>query len=154
MNTVLLQNVYLFKTLSGKDLDTVSELSQPQTYGAGDTIFYRGDAAKALFLIKYGSIKIQHGGKNGDPIDVAVLTAGSHFGEMAFVDGEARSATAVAAEKTELIVIPYEKLAVFLRKNTAVAVQFYRELAHFACNRLRVTTSDLGFAREKNLSHM
>jgi len=154
MSRALLQNVYLFKSFSPKDIEAISALSHSQTYNVGDTIFLRGEAAKALYLIKHGTIKIQHSTKAGDAIDVAALSAGSHFGEMAFVDGQARSATAVSTEPTELIEIPYEKLQVFLGKNAEAAARFYKELAHFVCGRLRVTTNDLGYMREKNLSHM
>lgn len=150
----LLQGVYLFKTLSQKELGTVVALGQIQTFNEGDTVFIRGEPAKALYLIKYGSIKIQQSTETGDTLDVAILGAGSHFGEMALVDAEPRSATAVAAERTELFVIPYEKLNMVLNQDVELAAKFYREMTHFLCGRLRRTTSDLRYAREKNLSHM
>lgn len=149
----LLQNVYLFKTLSPEELNAVSALAQTGSYNAGDTIFLKGEAAKALYLIKRGTVKIQQSTKTGDSIDVATLSPGSHFGEMAFVDSQVRSATATASEYAELIVVPYEKLNVLLTKNAAMAVKIYRELARFLAGRLRVTTSDLSYVKEKNLSH-
>ncbi|MBX3020685.1 MAG: cyclic nucleotide-binding domain-containing protein [Bdellovibrionales bacterium] len=154
MSSSLLKNLYLFKNLKPNELDAIGALGESQQFMAGDTVFVRGEAAKALYLIKHGSVKIQQTAKNGDNIDVATLATGSHFGEMAFVDGEPRSATAAAAEMTEMIIIPYEKLALYLKTNTEVAVKFYRELSHFLAGRLRATTSDLSYAREKNLSHM
>lgn len=153
MSRSLLQNVYLFKGLSHLEVDAISALGETQVYSPRDTVFIKGETAKAMYFIKFGSIRIQQTAKSGDAMDVATLAAGSHFGEMAFVDGEPRSATAVAAERTELVVLPYEKLQVYLDKNIDVAVKFYRELAHFLCGRLRVTTSDLSYAKEKNLSH-
>jgi CRP-like cAMP-binding protein len=72
---------------------------------------------------------------------------------MAFLDGEKRSATAVAIEKTTIVEVPYNSLKVLMDANPIIAVTFYRELAHFLAGRLRITTNDLGFAREKNLSH-
>ena len=149
----LLQNVYLFKSLLPDELDVIASISDAQPFAGGDTIFLRGEAAKALYLIKHGSVKIQQSTKAADTIDVATLSAGSHFGEMAFVDGQVRSATATAADRGELAVIPYEKLTVVLAKHPAIAVKIYRELAFFLANCLRVTTNDLSFAREKNLSH-
>lgn len=149
----LLQNTYLFKTLSPKELESIASIANSQAFSAGDTIFIIGEKAKALFLIKNGSVKIQQSTKSGDSIDVATLSAGSHFGEMAFVDGEVRSATATAFDRGELVVIPYEKLNLVLEKNPQIAVKIYRELAHFLAGRLRVTTSDLSYAKEKNLSH-
>src|ERR1044072_8276844 len=112
MSSTLLKNVYLFSTMQPKEREAISGLGQAQNYMRGDGIFLRGEPAKALYLIKHGSVKIQQSAKNGDCIDVATLGAGSHFGEMAFVDGEPRSASAMASEQTELIVIPYEKLSV------------------------------------------
>ena len=72
---------------------------------------------------------------------------------MAFLDGESRSATATAIEKTDIIRLEYGKLLEVLNTNPAIAVHFYRELAKFLCGRLRITTNDLSFAREQNFSH-
>ncbi len=152
-NRGLLQNVYLFKTLTPEELDAVAAIGQVQAFGMGDTIFLRGDTATALYLIQLGTIKIQQGTKSGSDLTLATLSAGSHFGEMAFVDGQARSASAVAADRGELIVLPYEKLNMLLNKTPSIAVKIYRELSHFLAGRLRVTTSDLNFAKEKNVSH-
>jgi CRP-like cAMP-binding protein len=149
----LLPNVYLFQSLTEQELDAVAKLAEVEPFAAGDTIFLKGEAAKALYLIKHGTIRIQQGAKNGDQIDVATLSAGSHFGEMAFVDGEARSATATASDRGEIFILPYEKLNVLLKQNASIAVKFYRELSHFLAGRLRKTTSDLSFAKEHNVRH-
>ncbi len=153
MSRSLLENIYLFKQFPAGDLNAVSELGEVVTFSPGETIFLRGEPAKAMFFIKFGSVKIQQSTSAGDNIDVATLSAGSHFGEMPFVDNEPRSATAIAAEQTELFVIGYEKLNAFLNSRPNTAVGFFKELAHFLCGRLRVTTSDLNYVREKNLSH-
>ena len=153
MSRSLLQNVYLFKTMTADEMGLISELAQTQTFNSGDTIFIKGEPAKAMYLIKHGSVKIQQTTKSGDNLVVATLGTGSHFGEMALVDGDVRSATAAAAEMTEVILIPHDKLQELLSKNVAMAAKFYKELSQFLCGRLRATTNDLGFARERNLSH-
>src|SRR5690606_29086689 len=104
-----------------------------------------------LYVIKYGSVRIHQKTVSGENMEVAILGTGSHFGEMAFLDGESRSASATAAEKSDIVELDYEKLQMILKENFPIAVHFYRELAQFLCGRLRVTTNDLGFAREKNL---
>ena len=153
MSQNLLKNVYLFKNLTNSEMEIVNEAGMAKTFNPGDDIFSQGDTAKALYVIRLGSIKIHQRSSSGDNIEVANLGSGSHFGEMAFVDGEPRSASATAIEKTELVVLDYQKLKAVLEENQSIAVHFYRELAHFLCGRLRVTTNDLSFAREKNLSH-
>ncbi len=150
----LLKNVYLFKSLAGDELKMIDAIAETQSINRGDTIFIKGEPARAMYFIKFGSVRIQQSTTKGDEVEVALLGTGSHFGEMAFVDGEVRSATASSAEACELVVIPYDKLTALLDKNPAIAVKLYREMAQFMCGRLRATTNDLNFAREKNLSHM
>jgi CRP-like cAMP-binding protein len=149
----MLQNVYLFKTFTPDELKSIASIVETKNVMTGESIFIKGETAKALYFIKSGGVKIEHSSKEGDSIQVASLGAGSHFGEMAFVDNAPRSATASGSETGEVLVIPYEKLEVLLQKNAAMAAKFYRALAHFLSGRLRVTTSDLSFAKEKNHAH-
>lgn len=149
----LFGHVYLFKGLSVDQMDAIAEIAKVETYMPGDEVFLQGSKATALYVVKYGSVRITQSSRQGDNIEVATLATGSHFGEMAFVDGEPRSATAKAVEKSEIVVIDYEKLKGILAKQTAIAVHVYKQLAHFLCGRLRVTTNDLSFVRERNLSH-
>lgn len=149
-----LQNIYLFKTMAPDEMASIAAIGEVKPLMAGETIFLRGEKATALYFIKNGQVKIEQSTKGGDSIEVATLSAGSHFGEMAFVDGEARSATATATDRCELIVIGYEKLNLLLMKNLNVAVKFYKELGHYLCGRLRATTRDLSSAKELNLTHL
>lgn len=134
-------------------MDLISEAASIKTFAPPDKIFSQGDKATGLYVIKHGSVRIFQKSSMGDEIEIATLGTGSHFGEMGFVDGEPRSASAVPAEKSEIIVFDYNRLSEALNQHPKVAVKFYQELAHFLCGRLRITTNDLSFAREKNLSH-
>lgn len=149
----LLQNVYLFEGLNGTQMDAINAIAEMSTFSTGEDIFCQGDKATALYIIKYGSVRIHQKSLSGANIEVANLATGSHFGEMAFLDNERRSATCTALEKSEIICLNYQQLGEILTQNPAIAVHFFRELAHFLCGRIRVTTNDLSFAREKNLSH-
>lgn len=153
MSQISLENIYLFKGMSGKELAQISEIATSSRFNPGETVFIKGEKSKALYFIKFGSVKIQQSTAAGDNLVVATLGTGSHFGEMGFIDDEPRSATAMAAEPCEIVVIPYDGLKAFLNGNKDAAIRFYREVSHFLCGRLRATTTDLNFSREKNLSH-
>jgi len=148
----LLQNVYLFKDLTLKELETVSNEVKEDSFVAGDEIFMQGDVAKALYIVKHGTVKVQHSGKE-DRVNVATLGSGAHFGEMAFLDGEKRSASVVVTERGEIVRIDFQDLHKVLTAHSEIATKVYKSLAHFLCGRLRVTTTDLSYAREKNLHH-
>ena len=152
MGTGLLQNIYLFKEFTPQELELLAQAVKSETYTAGSEIFSEKDKADALYVIKFGSVKIARMGK-ADEINVATLGTGGHFGEMAFLDGEPRSATVSVVENTEILRIGYDTLAEVFTKQPSMAVKFYKSLATFLCGRLRVTTMDLSFAREKNIRH-
>ncbi|MCB0363386.1 MAG: cyclic nucleotide-binding domain-containing protein, partial [Bdellovibrionales bacterium] len=136
----VLQNVYLFKGLNSDQLALLSGISRTTTYNPNDEIFGEGDVARAAYFVKYGSVRIVQRTRSGENMEVASLGTGSHFGEMAFLDNEKRSATAIAIEKSEIVEVPYNELKVLLDSNPIIAVIFYHELAHFLAGRLRITT--------------
>ncbi|MDZ4676234.1 MAG: cyclic nucleotide-binding domain-containing protein [Oligoflexia bacterium] len=149
----ILKNIYLFKEFTHEELEPIQKLCRVGKANNGDTIFFQGDEAKSLFIVQFGSVHVQQKAKNDDNIEVTMLGTGSHFGEMPFLDGERRSATVLAAEKSEIIEIDYENLKKYLSTNSTVSSKFYKNIAGFLCGRLRMTTTDLSFAREKNLHH-
>ncbi len=84
---------------------------------------------------------------------MATLGSGSHFGEMALIDGAKRSARAETLEPTHMFRFDYDKVTALLDRSPATAAKLYRSMARFLSNRLRQTTTDMSFAREKNLRH-
>ena len=56
-------------------------------------------------------------------------------------------------EPTSVFRFDYEKIRALLDRSPAIGSIFYRALAHFLSHRLRQTTTDLTFAREKNLRY-
>lgn len=149
----MLQNLYLFKGLGEDQMQKIDSIANLETFVPGDDIFGQGDPATALYMIQFGSVRILQKTAGGDSIEVASLGTGSHFGEMAFLDGEPRSASATPIEKSDIVVLDYAKLDEVLSDDFSIAVHFYKQLAHFLAGRLRITTNDLSFARSQNLSH-
>tara|TARA_B100001248_G_C27398180_1_gene467397 strand:- start:6502 stop:6966 length:465 start_codon:yes stop_codon:yes gene_type:complete len=153
MSESLLKKVYLFRDMNSDQLSMIHNISKIETYGPGDELFVQGDKAISMFIIQFGSVKIYQNTEEGDRVDIATLGTGSHFGEMSFLDGEPRSANVNVLEKTDILVIDYDKLDGILHEHPAMSILFYRALSIFLCSRLRQTTTDLKFARELNLRH-
>jgi CRP-like cAMP-binding protein len=149
----LLQGVYLFNDMTAEERASLARIAEPMSVPAGMPIFRAGEPATALYLIKAGSVRIAVISANGQSIDVATLGSGSHFGEMALIDGAKRSATAETLEATSMFRFDYDKVTALLDRSPATAAKLYRSLARFLSNRLRQTTTDMSYAREKNLRH-
>jgi CRP-like cAMP-binding protein len=153
ISDTLLHGVYLFADLSADERAQLARLAESVSVGAGSQIFRAGEPATAMYLVQNGSVRITTIAAGGEQIEVAVLGTGSHFGEMALVDGAKRSATAETLEPTSLFRFDYAKMSALMEKSPAIASKFYRALARFLSNRLRQTTTDMSFAREKNLRY-
>ena len=149
----LLQGVYLFTDLNPDERASLARIAEAMTLPAGFPIFRAGDPATALYLIENGSVRLAVTSSGGKTVEVATLGSGSHFGEMALIDGAKRSATAVTLEATSMFRFDYDKVTVLLDQSPATAAKLYRALARFLSNRLRQTTTDMSYAREKNLRH-
>ncbi|WP_084801092.1 cyclic nucleotide-binding domain-containing protein [Bradyrhizobium sp. Tv2a-2] len=117
-----------FSILTGNDIET-------RRVRAGGVIFREGEDADELFVIKSGFVRIQIGNRV-----VADLTADTIFGEMALIDDEPRSATALAITDVELVPVSEKQFLFLVSQTPYFALKVMRVLAQ----RLRVTNKTLG----------
>jgi len=117
-----------FGVLTGNDVET-------RFFKAGTIIFHRGDAAREMFVIKSGQVRIQLGNRT-----LTELSADSIFGEMALIDNEPRSATAVAITDVELVPVSEQQFLFMVGQTPYFALKVMRVLAL----RLRVTSKTFG----------
>jgi CRP/FNR family transcriptional regulator/CRP/FNR family cyclic AMP-dependent transcriptional regulator len=101
----LLSQVPLFSSLGSKDLAALAGKLRLKRYRRGDTIFHKDDPGSSLYIIKEGQVKIATPSPDGHEAILAILTANDFFGELAILDGQPRSTSAVAMEATEAFVL-------------------------------------------------
>jgi CRP/FNR family cyclic AMP-dependent transcriptional regulator len=93
----------------GADDDAIATLVRVlrvRRFRRGETIFHQGDPGDALFVVDQGSVKVVLPSDEGaEPAIVAILGPGEFFGELAILDGAPHSATIVAVEPTETLVL-------------------------------------------------
>jgi len=86
-----LVRVPLFSDLPGADRDAIAGLFTQRVFPSGETVIKEGAEAAAFYLIESGTATITvHGAFR------RTLGPGDHFGEIALIDGRARSATVTA----------------------------------------------------------
>jgi CRP-like cAMP-binding protein len=117
-----------FGVLTGNNIET-------HFFKAGSTIFREGDAADALFVIKSGQVRIQLGNRT-----LTELAAEDIFGEMALIDSEPRSATALAVTDVELVAVTEKQFLFLVSQTPYFALKVMRVLAQ----RLRVSNKTVG----------
>ena len=101
-----LRECRLFSGLDEPILGIVAAALGPRRFRRGETIFHVDDPGDALFIVTSGRVKITIPPDDGsDPAILTTIAPGGFFGELALLDGAARSATAVAVGAVETQVL-------------------------------------------------
>ena len=135
MTTDTLRQVPLFESLDESEAKQLCELLETVDCRAEQTLFRAGDAGNAMYLIEHGRVRITVKAADGNEITVTELGAGDFFGEMAMLDGQARSANAIAAQESRLAILSRKHFLSFMEGNVNVALEMLSALAR----RLRQT---------------
>ena len=89
-----LSEVELLRALPPAEMQAIVPYVEERSFHTSDTIFHKGDEADALYLVLEGNARVIDGDQ-----ELAVLSKGSVFGEMALLTGEARNATVEASSE-------------------------------------------------------
>lgn len=101
-----LRRCALFAKVDDEILALCAATLRIRRYRKNETIFHQGDPGDSLYIIESGSVKIVLPSPEGqEGAIIATLSRGDFFGELALLDGAPHSATAVAIEPTESLVL-------------------------------------------------
>jgi ATP/ADP translocase/HEAT repeat protein len=142
---VLLRASSVFHGIQGEDLAPLARIAEHLVLAPGESVFAEHDTADALFVIIRGRVRIHRGDDQ-----LAVLSAGEPFGEMAALDGSPRSASATAMEDTELLRIGSDEFYEVLHEQVELAEGIIRTLIA----RLRAADAALGAACGPSTRHV
>jgi CRP/FNR family transcriptional regulator, cyclic AMP receptor protein len=130
----LLQSHPVFGALAPAQIKRLGSLARPRRIVSGTTLFVKGDPGTALFAVVNGTVKITVPSIDGREATFNLLHAGDIFGEIALLDGQPRTADAVAATDCELMVIERRDFLGFVHDEPKVAMK----LIELLCARLRI----------------
>lgn len=123
---IMLQRSPLFRGLSPEALERVASLASQRTFRSGEIVFSQGDPGDALYAVVTGRIRISAGAADGREIFLNIMEPGDTFGEIALLDGGARTASATATAPTELVSIRRDHFVVLLEREPGVALELLR----------------------------
>ncbi|MCB1137779.1 MAG: cyclic nucleotide-binding domain-containing protein [Leptospiraceae bacterium] len=98
-----------------------------RTYQAGDVVFMEGDPARRFYLVEKGKVQILRDTGSG-PVALSTVNEGEIFGEMALVQGEERTATAICSAETVLSSAHSDHLESLIEANPEFASALIRTL--------------------------
>ena len=130
-----------FKNLSNKSIKLLMKVIHNRIYAANEYVFFQGDPGIGLYLIVRGEILITEE-MDGERFDLALLTRGDFFGELALLDEEKRSASAISLKDSQLAVIFKPDLDEFVETHSKEGIQILRGISQIVATRLRNLNQD------------
>jgi CRP/FNR family transcriptional regulator, cyclic AMP receptor protein len=129
-NIAFLQQTALFADINTTQLQAIAQHIIPRTFKQGEIIFYEGDPGRFLYLVQSGQVRIFINGLDGSETSVILCgKPGDIFGELAVIDGLARSASAVALDETVLCTMSRDKFRQQMRQHPQLAHNFMKVLS-------------------------
>jgi CRP-like cAMP-binding protein len=129
----------LFAALPEPALGALAAAMTERPAASGQAIFQQGDPGTAMFALLAGQVRIVVGGGDGREHVLRVAGPGEVFGEVAVLDGQPRTADAVAATNCRLLVLERRRLLSLMEQQPSLAVNLLAVL----CDRLRSTSTQV-----------
>ena len=114
--------------LTREDVAELVEAAEVVDVRAGQNVVEEGGEDKDIYVIRRGSMIVEKA-IGGHPVFLSYLPAGSYFGEMAVIDGSARTATVKAAIKSEVVRFPGEMFNRLLDAKPKVRARALEDMA-------------------------
>jgi CRP-like cAMP-binding protein len=118
-----LRRIPFFEELTSQDLERLSKVGRRRRFASGEAIVTRGSDDPGLYILLSGSASVEAGGRTH------TLRPGDFVGEMALLAGRPRTATVVAVDPVEALVITTMYFRPFLIANPSVAVHLLEVVA-------------------------
>jgi CRP/FNR family cyclic AMP-dependent transcriptional regulator len=127
--TDFLATIPLFSGLPEDELERFAELTRERAYPKGSVILFQDDPGDSLFVLRSGRVKVVLIGEDGREVILGVLEPGAHFGELALIDDQPRSAHVIAMEDAQLLILRREDFRRRVEANPTVAWALLTELS-------------------------
>jgi predicted RND superfamily exporter protein len=136
------RRIGLFQGLRNSQAKITVLMGSINRYQKGELVVTEGEIGSEMYVIITGGIEVFSG--SGDRKQtIALLKPGDTFGEMALVRHSIRSASAIATEPTELLVVNERMLERLQKRYPRISSQVFLNLTKLLSDRLELTTATL-----------
>ncbi|MFH1034887.1 MAG: Npt1/Npt2 family nucleotide transporter [Pseudomonadota bacterium] len=126
---LLLKGMEMLAGLSVSELAAVAAVSEEVSVAPGEVIIGEGEIGDSMYFVVAGRAQVSKIAEAGCQIELATLTPGEYFGEMALFDNLERSATVKALETTKLLMLHRREFNEVVREYPQVALQICTDLS-------------------------
>ncbi len=125
----ILSKVPLFENLKKRQIHDLGRLFIERACAPGEVIVPQGRDGYGFFIIASGKADAVREKADGSKAVVNTFGPGDFFGELALLDNGPRTASVIATEPTECLILPRENFLGVLKRDGEMAVDIMVELA-------------------------
>src|SRR3954464_1400165 len=129
----------LFAELTSSDADVLLKACEERILVGGEELFHENDSGDSLFIVQSGRVDIFKNIRGDVDRSLASFGPGDVIGEMSFIDGARRSATARTTETSEFLLLSRRSFARVQKERPDIAAAVFRNMAAIVASRLRTT---------------
>ncbi len=124
-----LKSISLFREINDTEFEDLSVYFRVKKYPKNSMIVLEEEYGDTVYIVQEGTVKISRLNDEGKEVILAMLGVGEIFGELAALDGEARSANALAQENCIVYAIGRNDFIHLLKSNFKITFGLLIELA-------------------------
>ena len=121
----LLHQIPLFAGLDRHRIERLGQLAEEVDVPAGKVLIRQGDSGGDLMVLVSGAVSVERNG-----VRITTLGPGDFVGDIALIDGGARTATITTEEPSRLVVLGHREFHAVMDEIPQVAGQILATLAH------------------------
>jgi CRP/FNR family transcriptional regulator, cyclic AMP receptor protein len=117
-----------FKQLPTTTLAALSQKCCWRRYAVDEVVLHYQDHDTAVHFIVQGSLRLTHYASSGHEVLLGDFSTGDMLGELAAIDGQERSATALAKSTTLLASMPAKEFLAFVQNDATLCLALLKRL--------------------------
>jgi len=125
-----LKNVPLFQGLNNRHLEHLAKRMVERVYAPGQPIVLQGQGGEGFFVVVSGKAETVRERSDGEKVVVNTFGPTDFFGELALLDEGLRTASVIAVESTECLVLTrWDFLTALRDSDVEMSITIMQELA-------------------------
>ena len=125
----ILDGIVLFEAFTPEERAAVASRGRVFDAPAGTVLMREGDVANSLYVLLDGTVRVVRNDPFGGQVEVGFRRAGDCFGEMALIDGGARSASVIAATPVTVFELERDLFLALISPSPDLLAKLLRELS-------------------------
>ena len=125
-----LKHIRLLAELDDAEQAVVGKNCRWKSYDASEQIIDQHSDSRDIFFVVEGRVRVVNYSLSGREITFDDLDPGSHFGELAAIDGLPRSASVMALDDAHIASLPAEQFQQIILEHPSIALKLMKHLAH------------------------